>query len=377
MIFLRFGLLKVLSKCPVCKRKAVLFERSREDTQQTTWIWTCPRAKHNHLRESITFTDSLLDKIRQNSWPAFLNYISLLRLQNHALHVIAAEIMKTHGSHDIKTLRHWRQLYQEKLMHVNLKLGHLKVGGDKQVTVIDETCVGVHEEDGFESLAPKGVSKYAPAVRTSTRRRAAVRKRILKRLPGRTVWKKRAAVMKKPSASTSTSVKKKPASVLKRPAGRKDTRANGKWLWAAVTVGRGKEIYNHENGKKRFTFCFLPKRSEASHNKPRGLHEIQKAISNHVKKGSILIFDKWTSTVSAVKRLGFKHAPPVNHSVEFRDRETGFHSNDIESENNRLKHFSRVRNGRLMLNELDLHEYAFYVNVGSNMQTILKALAKK
>lgn len=400
MIFMRFGLLQVVHTCPKCKRKAILAERSRDTSQHKYWVWTCPKSGHHHFKESLACEGSLLEKIKQNSWPAFLNFISLLRLENHSLHVIAEEIVKAHGSHNEKTLRGWRVLYQDKLKIVNIKKGHLKIGAPSEVVVIDETVVGIHDDDGFESLAPKGIGKYAPAVRTSTRRRAAVRKRILKRLPARTIWKRSAsksvvkkkpaanapAARKKPAGVTTSVVKKKPAAhaitarkkpagVLKRPAGQKDARANGKWLWAGVTVGRGTEVFNHDNGKKRFTFCFLPKRSEASHNKPRGLQEIKKVIQKFVAKGSILVFDKWKSTVSAVQQLGFRHAPPINHSVEFRSRETGFHANDIESENHRLKHFSRIRNGRLMLNELDLHEYAFYINVGKDMPTILKALA--
>ena len=66
--------------------------------------------------------------------------------------------------------------------------------------------------------------------------------------------------------------------------------------------------------------------------------------------------------------------PPINHSLEFRDRESGFHSNDIESENSRLKLWSRKRYSKLMLTELDLHEYAYYVNVGATMEDVMAAL---
>ena len=158
----------------------------------------------------------------------------------------------------------------------------------------------------------------------------------------------------------------------KKPAA--DTRSNGKWLWAAVTVGRGLEVFTHENEKKRFTFRFLPKKADAQQEKPRGFDEIRDTIKARIKPGSILVNDKWKSTVKAVESLGFKHAPPINHSVEFRDRVTGFHSNDIESENNRLKHWSRIRYGRLSLGELDLHEYSFYINVGRDMKTICRNL---
>ena len=87
-----------------------------------------------------------------------------------------------------------------------------------------------------------------------------------------------------------------------------------------------------------------------------------------------MVSDKWTSTVKAVREMGYNAPPAINHGIEFRDRETGFHANDIESENARLKAWSRHRYSRLHLSELDLHEYSFYVNNGSTMTTIMAAL---
>ena len=46
-----------------------------------------------------------------------------------------------------------------------------------------------------------------------------------------------------------------------------------------------------------------------------------------------------------------------------------------KSENGRLKHWSRVRYGCMQLCELDLHEYAYYVNVGFSDSHIMKAMA--
>ena len=62
--------------------------------------------------------------------------------------------------------------------------------------------------------------------------------------------------------------------------------------------------------------------------------------------------------------------------MEFRDRSTGFHSNDIESGNGRLKGWSRHRYGRLQLSEPDLHEYAFYVNRGTSFVEVMDALGR-
>ena len=46
---------------------------------------------------------------------------------------------------------------------------------------------------------------------------------------------------------------------------------------------------------------------------------------------------------AATKRLGYRHAPPVNHTAGWRDSATGYRSNDVESENNRIKAWLRKR----------------------------------
>ena len=76
--------------------------------------------------------------------------------------------------------------------------------------------------------------------------------------------------------------------------------------------------------------------------------------------------------------------PPVNHSIAFRDRLTGFHSNDVESENNRIKRFLRKRYGLLNLGKrknlnndtiFDMYEYVYRVNVDATLAGYMKALA--
>ena len=141
-----------------------------------------------------------------------------------------------------------------------------------------------------------------------------------------------------------------------------------------MTVGKGKECFTHENGKKKFTFRFLPKAADAVRGRPRGLEEIADTMALRIHEGTKLVFDQWRSTKAAARKLGYEYVPPINHSLEFRDPETGFHSNDIESENSRLKLWSRKRYSKLMLTELDLHEYAYYVNVGSTMEDVMAAL---
>ena len=63
------------------------------------------------------------------------------------------------------------------------------------------------------------------------------------------------------------------------------------------------------------------------------------------------------------------------HKEGYRDVHTGFHTNDAESENSRLKDASRARYGHLRLTEDELAEYAFYVNIGSSMPNVLRGLA--
>ena len=90
--------------------------------------------------------------------------------------------------------------------------------------------------------------------------------------------------------------------------------------------------------------------------------------------------DAWKSTISAVKSMKYQAAPPVNHSVGFREISLGFHSNDIESDFAHMKAWRRQRYGRLATQGLgpetdgDMYEYAFYVNIGSGLHAVLQAL---
>ena len=177
-----------------------------------------------------------------------------------------------------------------------------------------------------------------------------------------------------------------------------DKRSTGLWLWAAIVVGKGNKRFTHGNNDKVFTFKLLPRQADAPHHKPRGLVSIKQTLQQRIHPKSFLVFDKWTSTVSAVQQLGYDHAPGINHGAEFRSRATGFHSNDIESEFNRLKRWLRQRYGLLHLgggkpgienvdfsedtvglpanyawDDLDLCEYMFYNNVGSLMADVMTA----
>ena len=87
------------------------------------------------------------------------------------------------------------------------------------------------------------------------------------------------------------------------------------------------------------------------------------------------MFDGWKATEAAVRSLGFEYAPPVIHEDGYRDVDTGFHTNDAESENKRLKTWSRSRFGKLHLQLSDTNEYIFYINIGKDHDSVMKGLA--
>lgn len=270
LLAFKMGMVTVVDKCTVCKKKAVLGMRHNAET----YAWKCPTQGHNHMEKKLVSCE-LLSKIPQLSWLAFFNFLTLLRL-GRPLHDIEAEIRDAQKANiKSRTLTDWRRLYQSASKTAKEKTQNLMIGGKDEVVVLDETAVGVHAEDGF-SFAPKGIGKFTSAVRTSLRARYIVKKRIAKRLPARTVWRKPA------SATPMKRIRNKPA---------RDSRSKGKWLCAAVTVGRKSEMFTHAIKKKRFTFRLLPRKENAIMNHPRGFEEIRDTIKACIKPRSI-----WFST---------------------------------------------------------------------------------
>ena len=213
-------------------------------------------------------------------------------------------------------MRSWQKLYQKGLTKANHALDLLKIGKARpqEIVVVDETHIGFFQTDEGESFTHKGISKGAPRIRSSTRNIAAVKARVAKRLPARTIWKKPAHNFAIRQVRKNM-LKKRPASkAMKKPKG-KDMRSNGRWLWAAVTVGHGKVRYTHGNGLKRIAWRLLPHPHMAEDGKPRGEKEIAKTFEAHIVKGSKIVFDGWLSSVAAAERLGFDHAKPVVHDV--------------------------------------------------------------
>jgi len=115
--------------------------------------------------------------------------------------------------------------------------------------------------------------------------------------------------------------------------------------------------------------------SGAQNRKPRGFAEPSDTIAERVRKGSFLVYDGWKSTEAAVQASGYQHAPPIVHEGMYRDAAAGFHTNDAESENFRVKHWSQHRYGRLSVIVGDMDEYVFYANVGEGMVAVMKGLA--
>ena len=74
-------------------------------------------------------------------------------------------------------------------------------------------------------------------------------------------------------------------------------------------------------------------------------------------------------------RPPFRSTSQKAPSWHFRDPSTGFHTNDAESGNNKLKKWSRTRYGKLHINASEMDEYVFYVNVGSSMCDVFHGLA--
>lgn len=347
LVFIAFGVANAYEKCTVrhCRSKARLYEY-----RPGSFMWMCASAGQPHMREYITLPGELKG-IGPLSWMPFLNLVNMLRLGRANTEIID-ELTTAYGAISSKTIRGWRRSIQGTLKIGLDLLDGLAIGGKDDVVVIDESVVGFHPGD--TATVSRGIRKAHPQVRRTSRKTRAVKQRILQRFPARTIWKK-------PTANQKRFV------VKKRPAAKKnasDRRSSGRWLWAAVSVGNGSTLYTHANGLKRFTFAWLPKQEDAPRGKPRGLDSIKNVINSRVVRGSFLVFDAWRSTVSAVPQLGFKHAPPVNHSKGFRERTKGFHSNDIESEFSRLKTWSRHRYGKLQLADLDLCEYTYYINMG-------------
>ena len=170
----------------------------------------------------------------------------------------------------------------------------------------------------------------------------------------------------------------------KKPAA--ETRGLSRWVWGAVEVGRqGGPRRTHALGNKRVTLALLPEAESAIEHKPRGKYTLAQVLYERLGRESLGVADMWPSTAAASSMSGRELLGQVNHTYTFRDDVTGIHTNDIESEWNRLKtwyekKYYRLRGSRAcgeqqqrVVLELHLYEYMYYTNVGRSMADIMMA----
>ena len=105
-----------------------------------------------------------------------------------------------------------------------------------------------------------------------------------------------------------------------------------------------------------------------------------------INAGTFLVSDKWPSTEPAAAKAGLSVVGQVNHNHTFRDADTGFHSNDIESEFGRFETWARKKFCYIRMcskrTEQDkrehmsrqLAEYVYYTTVGRGMDDIMLAM---
>ena len=233
-----------------------------------------------------------------------------------------------------------------------------------------------------KSVNKKGARAYRQRPRLTTK---LVKKGILKRLLARTfhphvqrIKSNSCILFKRPACArlqkkTRTAGGSKDITIRKKPAA--NLKNNGLWLWMGVVVGKYNRVLTHPDGTKRVTYRLLPRKADAKKGTPRGFEEIRDTLQSRIAKGSFLVRDGWSSTDAAIKALGFKSAPAVVHENAYRDVKTGFHTNDAESENSRVKGWNRVRYGQLRLNKGEMDEYVYYVNIGRSFSQVAKGLA--
>ena len=161
-------------------------------------------------------------------------------------------------------------------------------------------------------------------------------------------------------------------SMARTPAGahgtQHDNRQNGRWLWAAVLVGKGNEVYTHANGKTKFTSRLPPNRAELQNGKPKGYETIRNTLASVSPRVP-------SSSRTNGPRQSRLTRPAANNELESCDLAKKFHSNDITYENERLKAWASHRYNKLQLSDLDLHEYAFHVNAASAMADVTAAMS--
>ena len=96
-VFCHYGLIQNWTKCCVvgCQSMGKLTEQIRSDTGGVRYIWTCCTGGRDHMQESVSGLGPLA-KVRVAGWMAFLNFISLLRI-DMPLHLGSKEVQTDGG----------------------------------------------------------------------------------------------------------------------------------------------------------------------------------------------------------------------------------------------------------------------------------------
>ena len=399
LVFARLNAVVTYKKCVGCKGPCRLVQVSRTDTikQSCQTYWTCKSwQKFDCWRVSVCH-DGILSKLKTNSWFPFLQMIIMMK-EDTRMKVIYKDLEQAYGLHQT-TVDDMKALHLDTLKKYIDEVDGAYIGAKSAIIVCDETAVS---KDIPTSGKPKG---FKPKARGPLSRRNPFLKKVL---PARTIWKKMpTAVLKKPAAvmKRPATVLKKPAALIKRPATvmkkpataptrfykgvvgtDKDKRSNTRWAWIGVEVaGADKVKKSHKLGNKRVTIGLLPRKADAVRGKPRGEESLQKQFEERVRPGSHVVCDEWKSTPKAAAAGKSKVVGSVAHRSGFRNRKTGYHSNDAESEVGRFKLFMKVRNSYVRTTNAttegakDVHlqrviaEYMFYTNVGRSTEDIMKA----
>ena len=352
ILALHFGLAISYTTCwnKRCGGAVCLRDRSQRSGVRR-YAWTCQACLCTKGVQGV----GPLAHIRQNHWAAFFYFLSFLVIDIRWT-VILGQLHRTFGvtSRCNKWVPQWLTMVQQHMHSFMAQRGHYVLGDSRSVIVVDETAFG----------KAQGVSKRP--CKPSLHRRALAKQRIKRKLPARTVWTKKGEQL---TAGT------KQRLAMKKPGPQRNSRTQ--WVWVATLVGRKDGTScTHGNGLKRVVLKMLPPAHNAIQGKPRGEQELKKLFRKHTKRGAVTVTDKWPGPVAALRRLGrSKDHHTVDHSNEWRSQD-GWHTNDAESENSRIKCWARGRYGKLpRLTEGLLQEYTFGVNVGREFGKIVQAVS--
>ena len=226
------GLCPIPKLCPENKRHQVILAEEWSSKDGLRFRLKC---SHSCFRQRLC-PAGLLSKVHVSLWLAIIYFVKAMRL-NYRWTKLMTDMESVFGVKNKRTFQTWRGLYQDALKLYLQKHGSITLGkspGD--VVVFDETHIGIASEGFPNLLRVKG--------QPSSRSAAAMKQKIAKRLPARTVHKRPS--MKRPASSScrrpAAIPLRRPASVMKSIYNKgkkrtdKDARSGGRWLFAAVLV---------------------------------------------------------------------------------------------------------------------------------------------